>query len=235
MERCDNMRNIFKKSYLFLILFLIIIFKSNLFNLLGNLNSLFVEKNINKIDNNILIAENKTLKKELNDLSKSIDMKEVYNYKYTIAKVSLRDIYEFYDTFTINKGKESGIKKGDAVVCNEGLLGVVKKVGKNYSKVNLISNKDENISIKIKDSYGVLDNYNYVDNIFEINKITNLENINNDDNVYTSGLGLLPPNIYIGKIKSVKNNLGIESILTMEVNYDINNINYVAVIIGDNK
>ena len=51
---------------------------------------------------------------------------------------------------TLNKGIKDGIKIGQGVVINDGIVGIVKSVSQNYSLVISILNKKTNVSIKFK-------------------------------------------------------------------------------------
>ena len=78
------------------------------------------------------------------------------NYNITYSKIIKRDIYDFFDVVTINKGKKDNINKGDVVVNDLGVIGVVSAVKNNFSEVNLLTNKKTSLSVKINDSYGIL-------------------------------------------------------------------------------
>ena len=51
------------------------------------------------------------------------------------------------------------------------------------------------------------------------------------DEIYTSGLGNLPSDIYVGKVINVSlNNTEIEKIIEVDLAVDLNNINYILVV-----
>ena len=167
------------------------------------------------IENNLLITENKILKEELNNI------KYIKYENSNIAKVIYRDIYNFYDEVIINKGKKE-VQVNDAVMNDEGLIGIVYKVDNNKSYIKLLSS-NYNISVKINNTYGNL-------NKGTITMIDKYSSINVGDKVYTSGLDEVIGNIYIGEVISVsrdKDDLGKE----IKIKYiDNTNLNYVAIL-----
>ena len=92
--------------------------------------------------------------KEYENISKLLDIPSD-NYEIIYSKVIFRNIYEFYNKITITKG-ENEITPGSAVVNNEGLIGIIDKSYKNYSEVQLLTNDNINLSVKINNSYGIL-------------------------------------------------------------------------------
>ena len=167
------------------------------------------------IENNLLITENKILKEELNNI------KYIKYENSNIAKVIYRDIYNFYDEVIINKGKKE-VQVNDAVMNEEGVIGIVYKVDNNKSYIKLLSS-NYNISVKINNTYGNL-------NKGTITMIDKYSSINVGDKVYTSGLDEVIGNIYIGEVISVskdKDDLGKE----IKIKYiDNTNLNYVAIL-----
>lgn len=164
---------------------------------------------------------------EYNRLLKLMDLNQEEN-NIIYSKILLRDIYEFYNKITILKGSNSGIKKGDAVISEYGLIGIVQKAYDNYSEVSLITNHNSNISVKINDSYGILSS---IDGKLIVKNIKLNHEINVGDKVYTSGLTSLKAGLEIGTIKSVnKDSLELEYIVEVEQENNLMNIKYVGVI-----
>lgn len=155
------------------------------------ISELISEKN--KCD--ILVLENQKLNKEL-DIIKSKPIKS------TLASI----IYNkslFGDIFFINKGSDSGIKKGMVVISLDGnLVGVISDTNKNFSKIRSLNDTKSNIAVKIAGSevYGFIQGKSsenpsidfFSDPNFEITKGLKLttSNIN----------GVLPEGINIGEI-----------------------------------
>ncbi len=180
----------------------------------------------------IFNTENKKLNFEVSyyedyeSLSKLLDI-EANNYELVYTKVILRDIYDFFDTITINKGTKNKVKVGAIVVNNEGLIGIVKEVHKNYSKVELLTNSKLNLSVKINNSYGILTS-EAPKLIIKNLKVGNTIEIG--DKVYTSGLTSVPENILIGEVKEIKKEpLGLEYTILVEPAADLQNLKYLGV------
>ena len=133
---------------------------------------------------------------------------------------------------TIIKGSEDNINVGDLVINELGLIGIISKVNKHTSIVDLLPNKNTHIAVHIGDVDGLLESDN---GKLVIKNITRNDNINIGSDITTSGLGNLPANIYIGKVKEIhetKENLSYE--ILVEPSVDYNNLNYVSIRKNDN-
>lgn len=212
----------YKDYIILLIVFLLIIFGSNINAFLRSFDN---NLNSNNINNNYCTS----LENDYNELLKINDFKITSELNLVVSKVMLRDIYEFSDTLTIYKGTNSGIKEGNAVITDKGLIGVVSKVNKESSVVELITNKSSNISVRIGSSYGIL---NMQDNSLIVSDLSMYDDVFIGEEVYTSGIGNLPGDIYIGNVIDIKaNNTEIEKILEVSPVVDLSMINYVMVVV----
>ena len=212
----------YKDYIILLIVFLLIIFGSNINVFLRSFDNNLNSDNIN---NNYCTS----LENDYNELLKINDFKITSELNLVVSKVMLRDIYEFSDTLTIYKGTNAGIKEGNAVITDKGLIGVVSKVNKESSVVELITNKSSNISVRIGSSYGIL---NMQDNSLIVSDLSMYDDVFIGEEVYTSGIGNLPGDIYIGNVIDIKaNNTEIEKILEVSPVVDLSMINYVMVVV----
>ena len=170
-------------------------------------------------------------KEEYTEMQSLLNIPES-DYEVTYGKIILRDIYEFYDEITINVGTSSGIKVQDLVINELGVIGVIKEAHKNSSVVELLTNQDMELSVRVGSSYGILSSK---DEKIIIKNIKLNETIKEGDTVYTSGLTSIPKDIKIGTIKSIsKDNLELEYILEVESLSRLEDINYVAILSGGN-
>lgn len=172
----------------------------------------------------VLKDENVRLQERIEELQEALEL-NFDGYNYVMGKVVVRDIHNFYKEIVINVGTNQNIKKGDAVVNQEGLVAVIETVGKDYSVARLL-NSDYNVSVMVANTFGTLESG-------KIEMLDKYSEIKEGDLVYTSGLSYMPKGIYVGKIKSVgfdKDNLGQEAEVLL---VDNDNLNYVAVIVGD--
>ena len=162
-------------------------------------------------------------------------MQEILSITYDIdviySKVLLREIYAFYDEVTIGKGSNDGIKTQDLVVNERGVVGVVKNVRENSSVVSLLTNTDTSLSVKIRDSYGILTS---VDEKIIVKNIKLNQEIQVGDAVYTSGLTGIPGDIFIGYVTSIQtDNLELEYIIEVDSITHLQDIKYVAILSSD--
>ncbi len=164
--------------------------------------------------------------KEYDDLSKMLDLKNTsYNIKY--GRIILRKINDFYNKVDINLGYDE-IKKGDIVVNELGLIGIVNKTYQNYSTVNLITNNDINISVKINEGYGILRAKN---NKLVVQDLKLDKTVNEGDKVYTSGLTNIKEGILIGTVKKVlKDDLELDYEIEVEPSVNFYNLKFIGVI-----
>ncbi len=143
---------------------------------------------------------------------------------FIVGRVILRDIHNFYNEVVINLGSNDDVSEYDAVVNEEGLVGIVYKVSKDYSYVKLLTG-DYNVSVKINETYGNL-------NKGKVSLLDKYSDIKSGDKIYTSGYSVVVKNIYVGEIDEVaydNENLGKE--VTVKL-VDNTNLNYIAVIRG---
>ena len=220
------MKILFKKSAILLIFFFAFLFRESIYGVLLS------SSNLPKINQEINNIKGNYYEKEYNSLLKFINMPITNEYNYQISKVLYRDIYDYFNTMTILVD-DAKIKENQAVMNEFGLIGTISKINKNSAEVKFITHKKNPISIKVNNSYGILE---YQNNNLRINSIHNYEKINIGDIVYTSGIGTLPAGIKIGEIKEIKTDeLGIEKEIIVTPYVDFDNINYVAILIGDKK
>lgn len=211
----------YKDYIILLIVFLIIIFGSNI-------SSIFMLFDTNLKLDNITNTYCKSVEQDYNALLDSNSFQLQSNLNLIISKVMFRDIYEYKDTLKIYKGSSDKITEGMAVIVDNGLVGIIEDTKKNYSTVRLITNKNSNISVRIKDYYGIL---KMSDNRLVVSDLNNYNDINVGDLIYTSGIGNVTGDLYVGKVKEIRlNNTEIEKNIIVELDYDIDNLNYLYVV-----
>lgn len=125
------------------------------------------------------------------------------------AKVIAKDTGVWFDTFTINKGLNDGVKVNMAVVNGDGLIGRVNTVGYNYCVVVSIIDPRSSIAALISRTRdnGMLQGVNATegdDTECRMYYLANLGNVNVGDSVYTSGLdSRFPKGLYIGTVTAI--------------------------------
>lgn len=215
--------NMIKKNWFIIAILLIFILFLSKDHLLGFIS------NTKDLQEFIYDTKLEYYKEEYTEMQSLLNIPES-DYEVTYGKIILRDIYEFYDEITINVGTSSGIKVQDLVINELGVIGVIKEAHKNSSVVELLTNKDMELSVRVGSSYGILSSK---DEKIIIKNIKLNETIKEGDTVYTSGLTSIPKDIKIGTIKSIsKDNLELEYILEVESLSRLEDINYVAILSG---
>ena len=196
-------------KYIFLvIIFLVIISRNSLVNLINNtLKSFFIKDN--NIEINYLNSEINRLKNEYNSL---LDFKNNININenYYISNI-YKNNYSF-DKLIIN-GTNYNIN--DEVLNNDGLIGFISKISDKYSEIKYIYNS--RVPVKINNEYGKIIDSDIDNNLI----VSEVENVNINDKVYSVN------NSYIGKVIKIDNN-NLNKKLTIKT-IDLSNINYVLI------
>lgn len=209
------MKKIIKENYLFLVLFIILILKEPIYKLF------MLEDNIYNT------TRCEFLEQDYNKLLEFSEIELVYESDYINSYIIYKDIYNYMSEITIRGGHDQKFTDNPVIYDNT-LVGIISKVDINSSIVKLITNKDSKISVKINDEIGILE---YKNGKLIVSNISNYSNIKTGDNIYTSGLGNIKENIYIGEVLDIQlDNKNIEKIITVKYNLKIKDINYVTII-----
>lgn len=215
------MKKKYKDIFIMLCIFMLFLFRNSINEIIIILSKNFDFSNACTYTCESALKENKALKE-------IIDFKEDIDYEYIVSRVKYRDVLDFTDRLQIFKGTNHGIEDNQAVINDKGLIGIIKNADKSTSEVELITNKNSKISVRINNSYGIL---KYINNQLIVGDITNTEEINVGDKIYTSGLANLPGEIYVGIVKEKGlDSLEIEQIINVEPAVDFNNITYIMVV-----
>ena len=151
-----------------------------------------------KYEVKFLEAENKRLKKVLNDIN--------YSSELVIAKVIIDKQSPFLRSIIINKGSKNNIKKGMSVLSDSYLIGKVVEVNYMTSRVLLLSDLNSKIPVTIEP--GSIQSILSGDGENSGNIQYTKDNLPIADGsiIYTSGTGgLLKSGIPIGKIEQNEN------------------------------
>jgi len=196
-----------------------------------------LKEKVEKTD--LYYAQIEELQKEITELKSTLELNSTLSeYTYVNATVVNRNIGYWYNNLTIDKGSKNGVKKGDAVITSNGLIGKVTNVSNFYSTVKLLTSDEisNKISIKIKTEneylYGLLIGYDSNLNIYKIEGITNSKNIKEGDLVTTTGLtNYFPSGILIGKVsKIVKDEYDLNSVVEVIPSVNFEDISIVTVL-----
>ena len=217
-------------------------------------NIINFHKNAKKAE--ALEEENNKLQQEVIDLQNKLDdtqsleslksalnfVDEKYVAKTLSAKVVSKNDGNWYTTFVISAGSKDGVKKDSLVMNGKGLVGVVYEVSNNYCKVVSLLDTKSSVSFKLAKNSEFKGIITYGENIddeadyrnsgllqgymFDLNY-----NVLPGDVVTTSGLGLFPEGIVIGKVEKVveDQNNSLKYVI-VKPNVDFKNIDDVVVV-----
>ena len=168
-----------------------------------------------------LIAENKSLKKQLN-LKNS-------NFKFLSAELTVVSPYTFASTGIINLGLNDQIKKGQLVIKPEGLVGKISVVNDEFSEVIFTFNPGFTLMVFVGENNvpGILKG-NGVSS--RIKYVTNDKKIKIGDKVFIGNNSKENyPNIEIGTISEIVDNRGFFDLRISDL-ADPRNSKYISVI-----
>ena len=179
-----------------------------------------------------LTNENIQLKQEkfeLVSLRELFDLNEQYSeYEKTGARVIAGGTGNWFDSFTIDKGKKDGIRMDMNVMAGSGLCGRVVEVGPNYARVLSIIDDTSNVSAMVLTTSDRLIVSGDLESMKENHiRFTNLIDTENKvavgDKVVTSNISdKYLPGILIGYISSIEsdpNNLTKSGYITPAVDF----------------
>lgn len=175
------------------------------------------------------LTENEVTKEELAQLDA---LSEVLNYKKVLgefstvtANITSKDESNWVYSFVINRGSESGIKVGNTVVNDKGLVGIVDSVGDGWAKISSIVENTNKISFRVvgnEEEIGIVTGGK--DGSLSGYLLNEKTNVKVGDKIITSGDGRYPKGISIGTVDKVEFNeinLLNEVMVKSDVNFRI--------------
>lgn len=185
-----------------------------------------------KQENNILklkLATIKNIEKELDNLSREVNLKYAYYSEKYIEKVLGFD-KGAYDSFLLISSTHQNAKKGMPIIVNEGLVGIIWDSCDNLSRAITIA--DPKICIPVKSHTGehmILSGNGKNKMISQLVKQSGKKiNISIGDILYTSGEGgIFPIDVPVAKVIEIQNS--INKIIAIPL-VDIDNISFVWII-----
>ena len=147
------------------------------------------------------------------------------NIKNVIAKVILDKQSPFLKSIILNKGTNSNLKKGMAVLHKKNMVGRIVEVNYLSSRVLLINDLNSKIPVKIQPSGENAIMSGEGNNLASLDFLPKLSTIEEENIVFTSGSdGVFDDGISIGKITEIEGKFYVEFFS------DLNQINFVTVI-----
>ena len=147
-------------------------------------------------------AENAALRNQICSMDSAQNRDAIH---YESAKVVQMTTDQLHNYLTINRGSIDGIQRGQGVRNAEGVVGIVRTVGQNYSVVLPIINTQMNLSCRFtkNDYLGTL-KWDGKDNRFALlADVASHMVVNQGDTIVTSGLSpVFPEGIPVGIVES---------------------------------
>lgn len=213
----------------------------------------FEDEKAKKANNEKLILENAELQKQINELREKTADYEAFksqndfykdyleiktanpDFRFADAVIITRDASDEFAGFTIDKGSMNGIEKYDPVITDAGLVGYVSAVGLITSKVTTILSPDIAVGAlcsRTRDAGIVAGTLgSAAAGNTRMANVQRTSSVAVGDYIATSGSGVFPAGILIGKIKSIsQEQYGTSLYAEIETFADIKNIRQVMVI-----
>jgi len=171
------------------------------------------------------------LEKENVALKESLKIGLGEEFKLVFAQVTGKDISQ--DSLIIDKGTRDGIKINLPVITQQKVIvGKVTEVFNNFSRVQLISNKNVSFDAKTLGSevQGLVKGVGDLNVNFEL--VPQQEKVSEGEIIVTTALsGIFPTGLLVGTVKSVKKS-DIETFQRIEINpyFNIKRLDYLFVI-----
>ena len=172
-------------------------------------NQLFLNKKLEVLssENLRLSLENQLLKVHENE---NIRYREFFNFKkrenidFIGADVISKGVTSNMSSIIINRGSNDGVSKNLPVLSSRGVIGKITAVSKSSSEVQLISDVNFRLSVKIApdEVEGIM---RWIgEDLCEIAELRKISDIEIGDIVLTSNLSIyFPPNLPVGEVVSI--------------------------------
>ncbi len=154
-------------------------------------------------------------------------------YEFLPVKIINNSVNKIYNTFTINKGKKDGIQYKQGVIGNNGVYGIVIRIGNHYSVAMSILNPEMKVS-------GMIQGRNYIGSInwdgdvthVKMNDVPKHAIFEKGDTIITSGYSsIFPKGLHVGVIDT----FWIESgrnfyVIDVKLGEDLSKMTYAYVV-----
>lgn len=179
------------------------------------------------------LASLKEIARENDILRSQLNFNARLNLDLTPARVVSVDPENTRQFITIDRGSESGFKKGQAVISSGVLVGTIDEVNDYSSKVLLINDPDFRIRGIGQDgrAQGIV--RGQIGRGYVFDKIAQSEPIALREQIVTAGSGLVPQGILVGTVDSInKSDNAVFQSANIKPLVDINSLELVFVVTG---
>lgn len=160
-----------------------------------------------------LVAENKRLS-EMLDYKQNNPTQELI-----VAKITGKDPGNWFEVFTVDRGKAHGIEKNMMVITPDGLVGRVQEVGLNWSKIMTITDSRSGVAALVERTrdIGVVKGSvatSELDAVLSMNYLPLDTDVIEGDKIVTSGTdGMFTKGFLIGEVKGTSDEAGGKNIV----------------------
>jgi rod shape-determining protein MreC len=155
-------------------------------------------------------------------------------YSYIPARVIQTSTNQINNYIYINKGSEQGIAPRMAVICPNGVVGIVKNVSDHFASLYSLLHSQVTVSARVRKdgSRGTIKWDGQSPYYATLEEITRQEPLKKGDTIYTSGVSrLFPDNVPIGTVESFQlKEPGNFYSITVKLTTDFKRIDYVYVV-----
>jgi rod shape-determining protein MreC len=182
-----------------------------------------------------LTLENTYLKNaevENQKLKRMLDFESNEKLKYLPAMVISKGFHQIVNSIQIDVGENDSVKKNMPVITEDGLVGKVYLVGKENSLVQMMTDINFRVSVRILRTRAVGIVYWKSEDLFEINNVPKSFDVAVGDTVITSGYSqIYPPELPVGVISEISDNVpGMFKKIVLKTFVNFNSIEKVFII-----
>ncbi|MBO7456263.1 MAG: rod shape-determining protein MreC [Paludibacteraceae bacterium] len=155
-----------------------------------------------RTQNELLAAENAELRNQICSMDSAKTGDAIH---YVPAKVVQMTTNELHNYLTINRGSKDGIQRGQGIRNEDGVVGIVRTVGRNYSVVLPVINTHTNLSCRFakNDYIGTLQWDGKDSRFAQLTDVAAHMVVNPGDTIITSGLSpVFPEGIPVGIVEN---------------------------------
>ena len=166
-------------------------------------------------------------------LRELLGFKKKLPYHFIPAEIIGRDPSSWFRTLMIDKGTDSGIRRGAAVMTARGMVGKILEAQKTTAKVLLIIDRNSALDILVQRSRakGIIEGR--TEERCELRFVSKNEDIQNGDIIVTSGLDeIIPKGIVVGAVVNVvRNSPGFFQLVEIKPAVDFSKLEEVFVVV----
>lgn len=208
---------------------------------IGELNELRAQNNELSQKNSELeskLSDNSELNEENDRLKRMLELRRKNDeYDLTACTVIADEPSNWFASFTVDKGRNSGIQEGQAVItADKSLVGKVTRVGTNWAEVMTIVDPGFSAGAKVKRSHdmGVAEGGSEIreSRQLKLSYLNRETDIETGDVILTTGLGgIFPDGLKIGTVVELKEDIvNINRYAILEPMVDLKDLREVFVI-----